>query len=223
MAAGVQVNMPDWWLYPHGKPQPSVLPTLTTGAANQAQAANKTQGEDYDTIMGGYRSLAGNFPSAADLARNTLATYRPTQMTAAQYAYSPSADVSSSLSGLSGLAQTGGLSAADQQALRERGVSPIRAAYAAAQRNVDRNRALAGGYSPNYAAATAKMAREQSDITSSKMNDINAGIAEMVQKGKLAAAPAYASAAEAENAARTQAGEAQAAREQAAKEFNANA
>jgi hypothetical protein len=73
-------------------------------------------------------------------------------------------------------------------------------------REMDRNRSLQGGYSPNFAASAAKMAREQSDRMAGALTDVNAGIAEMQQKGRLAMAPQYANLAEGENALRANIG-----------------
>jgi hypothetical protein len=84
------------------------------------------------------------------------------------------------------IARTGGYSPEDLQNIRARSVSPIRSIYAGANREVDRSRALQGGYSPNYAAAKAKMAREMSSSLADANTNVEANIAEMVQRGKLA-------------------------------------
>lgn len=81
--------------------------------------------------------------------------------------------------------ETGGLSDADKASIRSRAISPTRAVYANAQANVDRQRALQGGYSPNYTAATAKMARDMSQGLSDASTNAEAAIAEMAQRGKL--------------------------------------
>jgi len=83
-------------------------------------------------------------------------------------------------------AETGGFSEADKANLRARGISPIRAAYANAEREVERNRSLQGGYSPNATATLAKMAREQGQSAADATTNVEAALAEMVQKGRLA-------------------------------------
>lgn len=90
------------------------------------------------------------------------------------------------LSGYSKFAETGGFSPEDLSAIRARSVSPIRANYANAMRDVDRQRALQGGYSPGYGVLRARMAREQGQAGAEATTGAEANIAEMVQKGKLA-------------------------------------
>jgi hypothetical protein len=83
-------------------------------------------------------------------------------------------------------ADTGGYSKEDLSNIRARAVSPTRGIYARGQQELQRNRALQGGYSPNYAAATAKMAREQGQQISDINRSTEADIAQMVHSGKLA-------------------------------------
>lgn len=90
------------------------------------------------------------------------------------------------LSGYSQFAQTGGFSPQDLAAIRARSISPIRANYANALRDVDRQRALQGGYSPGYGVLRARMAREQGQAGAEATTGAEANIAEMVQRGKLA-------------------------------------
>jgi hypothetical protein len=90
------------------------------------------------------------------------------------------------LQGYSNFANTGGFSPADLANIRARAVSPVRATYANAERNVNRQRAIQGGYSPNYTAAMSRMAREQGQTTADAATNAEAGISEQVQQGKLA-------------------------------------
>lgn len=89
------------------------------------------------------------------------------------------------IAGFGNFADTGGLSDQDKQDLRARAISPTRAVYANAQSNLNQNRALQQ-FSPNYAASTAKMARDLSYGISDANVNANASIAQMVQQGKLA-------------------------------------
>lgn len=148
------------------------------------------QSGDYDDIMGRFRDIYNN------AGRDAGGGYTPYQADKAQYV--KSADTTSALASLKDLTETGGLSGADQQNLRARGISPIRSMYATAQRDMDRNRRVSGGYSPNFGAVTAKMTRDMSSQIADQMDNVNARIAEMVQSGKLSAAPNYASAAQSE-------------------------
>lgn len=91
-----------------------------------------------------------------------------------------------SFAGFQQFAQTGGFSPEDLANIRARAVSPVRATYANAQREVNRQRAIQGGYSPGFGVLQARMAREQGQTTSDAATNAEAGIAEMVQKGKLA-------------------------------------
>ena len=149
------------------------------------------QSGDYDDIMSRFRDIYNTAKGDGG------GGYTPYQAEKAQY--NKSADTTSALASLKDLSETGGLSGADQQNLRARGISPIRSMYATAQRDMDRNRRLSGGYSPNFGAATAKMTRDMSSQIADQMDNVNARIAEMVQSGKLSAAPNYASAAQAES------------------------
>jgi hypothetical protein len=164
---------------------------------NVYDASVSKQAGDYDDIMRRFRNIYDDANRLNDPSKLSLANYTPYK--AAQTTYTKSADTTRALAELQDLAATGGLSDADQQNLRARGVSPIRAMYATAQRDMDRQRRLNGGYSPNFGAVTSKMARDQSSLIADQMDKVNANIAEMVQSGRLSAAPNYASAAQAES------------------------
>ena len=62
----------------------------------------------------------------------------------------------------------------------------MRAVYSNAQREVNRQRALQGGYSPGFGVLQARMARQQGQSASDAATNAEASIAEMVQQGKLA-------------------------------------
>lgn len=143
-----------------------------SGAANQNSA-------DYGRLMNNYNDVYNQAKGAKG--------------------YEESQDFRSSINNLAELSRTGGYSGQDLTDLRARAISPIRAIYANAQRDIDRKRRLNGGYSPNYNATTSKMAREQSSLISDKMGDANAGIAQNVAQNKLQVAPQYANVAQSEN------------------------
>jgi hypothetical protein len=90
------------------------------------------------------------------------------------------------LGGYGNFAETGGFSPQDIQNLQHRMIAPIRAIYSQANADVDRQRRQQHGYSPNYTAAKAKMAREQAYATSDATTNAEAQIAQMIQSGKLA-------------------------------------
>lgn len=168
-----------------GRPYNEAAPSPLVNQYKLYNSGVAQNAADYDTINQGYKGVLSRSLNTPQL---TPGTYRPQT-----FNYQPSSDYKNAVSNLQGLSQTGGYSGADIANLRERGISPIRAVYANAQRNLDRQRTLQGGYSPNYAAATAKMAREMSDQISGQVTNINAGLAERIAQNKLQVAPTLAS------------------------------
>lgn len=138
--------------------------------------------KDYDRMMQLYEGLL-NKTSGSTL-RDRLQPMKPVQET-----YNEDPRLTGSITDLEDLARTGGYTDEGISDLRERGLSPIRAIYANAQRGLERNKSLQGGYSPNMNAASVKMAREMSDLISGKTTDINAEIAGKVAEGKQRVAP----------------------------------
>ncbi len=149
------------------------------------------QAGDYDEIKGMFRNIYNDSDPNSD--RSLSSKFKPYIPSLADY--SQTEDTKRALANLQELTQSGGLSAGDQQNLRARGISPIRSMYATAQRDLNRQRNLSGGYSPNYGAVTAKMTRDMSSMIADQTDKVNAQIAEMVQTGKLQTAPQYARAA----------------------------
>lgn len=83
-------------------------------------------------------------------------------------------------------AETGGYDPQTLDAIRSRALSPSRAVYSDVNRSIDRSRSLQGDYAPNYAAVKAKAARGQSMALSDATTNVEGGIGQMVQRGKLA-------------------------------------
>lgn len=143
------------------------------------------QAGDYDRIMSGYDDLISRLKSSSSsMAAPQVYTPKVAQ-------YSQFKDLTDAISNLKGLATDGGYSEGDRQNIRERAISPIRSVYSSAVRNVDRNRALSGGYSPNYNAVIAKMAREQSDQVGNAITGVNADLAQKIAANRLQIAPTY--------------------------------
>src|SRR5262245_40639918 len=91
------------------------------------------------------------------------------------------------IGGYGNFAETGGFSPQDIQNIRARAVAPIRGVYSQAQENLDRQRRLAGSAgSPNYAAAQAKLARDEAYGLSDQTTNAEAMIAQLLQQGRLA-------------------------------------
>jgi hypothetical protein len=143
--------------------------TPTQNAYAAYGSAAKTQGNDYSNIMSKYNDLYNREGSMGTQNLTATATI-PT--------YQTSSDYKGAISNLSDLSKTGGYSAADIDNMRARGVSPIRSVYANAQQDLQRQKALQGGYSPNLTAVTAKMAREMGSELSDATTNVNAGIAQ---------------------------------------------
>lgn len=83
-------------------------------------------------------------------------------------------------------AKTGGFSPTDIAAIRARSTNPTRGIYEQMQQGLQRQRALQGGYSPGYATASARLARQGSQAISDINQGTEANIAEMRQRGQLA-------------------------------------
>lgn len=160
-------------------PQNNAPPTTVKSYEN----ALTNQGQDYSFLQKQYKDLLDQQAS------NPRVMFQPIQ-------YQESQDASNAIGNLGDLATTGGYSDAAQQAIRARGISPIKAAYAGANRDVDRQRALQGGFSPNYNAVKAKMAREQSAEIANQITNVNATLAQNIAQNRLAASSPYASAAQ---------------------------
>ena len=165
-------------------------PNLLFGSPQSYSAAATQQAGDYDTIMDSYKQLGAR-----------QSTFNPLTPKLAPD-YSPSAATIAGTGALTDLANTGGYSEAGKSDLRARGIAPVRSIYATAQENLNRKKNLSGGYSPNFAAASGKMAREMADIIGQKETDVNAGIAQNVASNRLQAAPALAAAGEEQDRAR---------------------
>lgn len=139
-----------------------------------ANSANVRAFQDYDRLMGAYQGFAnGEGAGAGGGGGIGMDPYYQ-------------GFLNRGLEGYEDFSKTGGFKDQDIQDIRARAIAPTRAVYANAQDNIRRQRALQGGYSPNYTAATAKMARNlSSDISDANVN-ANASIAQMIQQGKLA-------------------------------------
>lgn len=143
---------------------------------NYQNAANQ-QKQDYGNIMGQYQGVANN-PSAIN--------FNPVNAAKASYTRSP--EMAHAMGTYGEFANTGGYSNQNIQDLRARGISPIRSVYANAVQNLDRQRALQGGYSPNYTASVAKMSGELGRNLADQTTNVNAGLAEAINRGRLSGA-----------------------------------
>lgn len=182
-------------------PKPPISPTQSAFQTQNntfgAQADPTNYNSDYNKIMQGYRNLASSAANGSAPNFN-LGINIPT--------YQTTGDYQNAIQNLQGLSQNGGYSDQNIANLRARGVSPIRAAYGNAQADITRQRTLQGGYSPNFTAASAKMAREMSSQMADQVTNVNAGIAQNQAANKLAASVPLASTTAGEQANRNQFG-----------------
>lgn len=144
--------------------------------------------DSYDEIMQRYRDFLGGSGSPFSGVGVGAGSFSAPMVSAERVALNPEwmNHVRSALGGYQNFADTGGFSEQNIQDIRARAIAPTRSVYSSAQANIDRQRALQGGYSPNYTAASAKMARDLSQQISDANVNANASIAQMVQQGKLA-------------------------------------
>ena len=145
------------------------------------------QASDYDKIMQSYGDVVANASANPISPKPVVPTTTP---------FAQSVDVTGSLANLSNLSQTGGYTAQGKADILARDISPTRSIYANAQQDLQRSKALSGGYSPNTAAATAQMARDESGQIGGINTAANAGIAQNVAANELTASGQYAGAAE---------------------------
>jgi len=157
------------------------------GFYNNFGSAAGTQGGDYSDIMGKYRDIydelrGGRYGGGTITLDSDMGVP----------AYESTSDYRDATRRMKEFADTGGYSPSQIADIRERAISPIRAVYGNAQRDVARQKRLQGGYSPNFAAATAKMARSMSSQLSDATTNINAEIAQRVASNRLASAGQFA-------------------------------
>lgn len=201
----------EWSKLQRWRPEATNTPTPLQNQYKLYNSAVTQQAGDYDNIMSGYDSALARANDARNAAPINPQTYN----------YSASPDVTNALNLQKQFAETGGYSDADKANLRARGVSPIRAVYQNANRDINRNVRLQGNISPNFNALKAKMAREQSQMIAEQAQNVEAGIAERTAQNKLAGGNAYSSAAQAESALRNQYGNMNTDRVNDANKFNA--
>lgn len=160
-------------LYQRNRFEQQQGPLANAFAYDYGRGAESNYG-DYNDIMNRFRGVAdGGYDNG-----EASASWGPSKIS-----YS---DPFKSYGGYEEFSKTGGYSGADIANMRSRGVSPIRAAYANAGREIGRQRSLQGGYSPNAVAAQAKMAREQGQAAADATQNVEAGLAEARNRGRLA-------------------------------------
>jgi hypothetical protein len=146
---------------------------------------NPTYQNAQDAWRNATNEAPNDYRAIMDQFRNFQTTQQNNPVTAERVNYQRTPEMEEAFGNYRNFAQTGGFSGDDVRDMRARGISPIRAVYANAQNELGRQRALQGGYSPNYTAAAAKMSGRLSGQLADATQDVNARLAEMVQKGKM--------------------------------------
>lgn len=143
------------------------------------------QSADYDNIMGSYGDFLGSLGPRFD---PMMAGYSNLAAGGNDYGMDPQfrGSITDAISGYGDFAKTGGFSPEDISAMRARAIAPTRAIYANANADIDRQRRVQGGYSPNYTAAKAKLARNLSQEIGDRNIDAEASLAQLRQQGRLA-------------------------------------
>lgn len=153
-----------------------VVPTAQS-MFNRADTGAANAFADYGDIMGRYRGFMDD-PKA----NITGERIDPSSVN-----YSRTPEMGQALSGYGDFAQNGGFSPEAIRDIRERGISPIRAAYGNTMMEMNRARGLGGeGGASNYIAAASKAQRELPQQLSDATQNVNADIARMIQSGRLA-------------------------------------
>lgn len=162
-----------------------IVPT-TQNMYNNYLTGSQNAFADYGDIMGRYRDAAGSIGQYDKVNAPTIG-------------YSRTGELNKAMQGFSEFADTGGLNSQAQADLRARGISPIRAAYGNTMRELDRSRSLGGpGGASNYIAARSAAQREMPQQLADATQNVNAGIAQMVQQGRLAGMSGLSDAAKAD-------------------------
>ena len=158
-------------------------PLMNQAALNYGRAS-EADWNSYNDIMSGYRNVFSGQPGSAGGGGGGGGGY------SVQGKYTPFKagykDPFNSYGGYTEFSKTGGYSAQDIANMRARGISPIRAAYANAEREIGRQRALQGGYSPNAIATQALMAREQGQGMADATQNVEGELAVARNQGRLA-------------------------------------
>jgi hypothetical protein len=87
--------------------------------------------------------------------------------------------------GYQNFATTGGISPQQQNLTEQQAQGTASSLYDAMNQNLDRQKAIQGGYSPGYGTNEAQLGRQGSAAASGAVNQANLGILQQIQQGKL--------------------------------------
>lgn len=148
----------------------NIVPTTNNMANYYNQAAQQGM-TDYNDIMNRYRDIAG---SPANQNQPGLERVN----------YNRSPEMNEAFASYRNFINNGGYSDQNIQDMRARGVSPIRANYQNMTNEMMRQKNLQGGYSPNMGAVMTRLGAQRGQMTADAVQDVNARLAEMVNKGQ---------------------------------------
>lgn len=88
--------------------------------------------------------------------------------------------------GYGNFAATGGITPGQQQLTREQAQGDVSSIYGSLKQNLERQKAVQGGYSPGFGANEAQLGRQGSAAAANAVNSANLGLDQQIQQGKLA-------------------------------------
>lgn len=151
---------------------------------------------DYDNMMGKYNDIyndpwggiggGGGGGGVGTGAGSAYDMYNNLAMNGGGYGWDPLARgaATRAIGGFGEFADTGGFSEQDNQDIRARDIAPTRAVFSRAMDEAKRQGRLQP-FSPNMNSALSRMARDTSIAVGDMNTNANAGIAQMVQQGRL--------------------------------------
>lgn len=169
--------------------QQSGINTLTNNTLNpMSNTMNNNYNRSSDSAFNDYGDIMGRYRSFVDDPNNfSFDKVNGERIDPSTVGYSRSAELGSAMKGYQEFANTGGFDDAAQHDIRARGISPIRAAYANTQMQLDRAKSLGGGGGANnYIAATSRAQRDLPQQLADAEQNVNADLAGKIQSGRLA-------------------------------------
>lgn len=160
-----------------------------TGAPNTPTLGTGGMVNLFNTLGNSQKSFSDNYNSGAGMNLNSYDEIMNNYRNFLGGNTAGNGDLAGARSTFGDMASTGGVNVA---AIRDRAMSPVRAMYSNARREVDRGASLAGGFAPNKIAALAKMTRDQSINASDAATNAEAMIAELISRNRLAGASGLA-------------------------------
>lgn len=88
--------------------------------------------------------------------------------------------------GYSNFATTGGVTPGEQALTKKAAQSNVSSIFGALKANLERQKAIQGGYSPGFGANERALGREAGITSSNAVNQADLGLLEMIRQGKLA-------------------------------------